>query len=383
MHRVKTVLVAVMLFRLQLLFAPLMLVTARSWRGYLEGFLGVVFSFFVIGGLVCLGSLALGAEPPLGAVAACAVGFGLIFILAPFCTLLSRTHHFGEGAVGSHFLMKVPISDSTGFSPVEDEYVWLWTLLITRLDLWMPHHEAKATRTAVRTLIAEVHAHPDYDRLARASDYNSRGMISGQLDPHHCYSYRPEPREPGERFGLLVFLHGHGSNYLIMLHALRPLADRLRLVLVAPTFGYGNWEAPGGVEAIERATRFGLEAFPIDPRRVILAGFSQGGAGVSRAAVAFPRTFTGLVFISATMEMPVIAPEPFAQGWKDRPVLVIQGERDHNVKPHTVTAAVAQMEADGVKVSTHYDPDAGHFLFLAKLDEVRAVIGKWLASVGA
>jgi predicted esterase len=380
-HRVKAVLVAVLLFRLQLLLAPLLLFTARSWRGFLEGIFAIVFSLFLIGGLISLVALLFGTGPPIIALAACGAGFFFIVVLTPIATLLSRRCNFGEGAVGSHFLHKEPPSDATGWSDTEDDYVWLWVQLITRLYPWVPRHEAKATRAALRQLIAEVRSHPDYHRLARGNDYNSRHLIAGELDSHHCYSYRPEPREPGERFGLLVFLHGHGANYLVLLHALRPLADRLRLVLVAPTFGYGNWEAPGGVEAIERATRFGLEAFAIDRRRVILAGFSQGGAGVSRAAAAFPDTFTGLVFISGTMEMPVIASEAFATGWRGKPVLVIQGERDHNVKPRTVMAAVAQMEADGVKVTTHYDPESGHFLFLARLDEVREVIAKWIGEI--
>jgi predicted esterase len=382
-HSVKAVLVAVMLFRLQVMFAPLLLFTARSWRGRLEGFFGIIFSLFVIGGLVCLGALLFGLSPPVVAIGACAVGFGLILVFAPVANLLTRTCHFGEGAVGSHFLLKEPPSDSTGWSDMEDEYVWLWVQLLTRLDFWMPEGEARATRAALAELIDGVRAHPDYRGLARGNDYTSRHLICGQLDAQHCYSYRPEPREPGERFGLFVFLHGHGSNYLVLLHALRPLADRHRLVLVAPSFGYGNWEAPGAVEAIERSTRFGLEAFPIDPSRVFLAGYSQGGAGVSRAGAAFPGTFTGLVFISATMELPVIGSEAFAHGWKGKPVLVIHGERDRNVKPHTVTSAVAQMEADAVKVTTHYDAEGGHFLFVAKRDEVLEVMGRWIGGNGS
>jgi predicted esterase len=381
-HSVKAVLVAVMLFRLQVMLAPLLLFTARSWRGRLEGFFGIIFSLFIIGGLVCLGAYAFGVSPPVIAIGACALGFGLIVVCVPIAMCLNRTCNFGEGAVGSHFLLKEPPTDTTGWSDMEDEYVWLWVQLLTRLDLWMPSAEAEATRVALADLIDAVRTHPDYRRLARGSDYNSRFLICGQLDARHCYSYRPEPREPNERFGLFVFLHGHGSNYLVLLHALRPLADRHRLVLIAPTFGYGNWEAPGSVEAIERATRFGLDAYPIDPNRVFLAGYSQGGAGVSRAGAAFAGTFTGLVFISATMELSVIGSEAFAHGWKGKPVLVIQGERDRNVKPHTVTAAVAQMEADAVRVTTHYDAEGGHFLFLAKRDEVLEVIGKWMRAFG-
>src|SRR5262249_57680434 len=101
-----------------------------------------------------------------------------------------------------------------------------------------------------------------------------------------------------ERFGLLVFLHPYRGNYLVFLHALRPLADEHRLVLVCPSFGYGNWEDAGGVEAVERARRFACEAFPIDRSRVFLGGLSQGGAGGSRAAAAAPGAVTRLAVLS-------------------------------------------------------------------------------------
>ena len=246
----------------------------------------------------------------------------------------------------------------------------------------MPRAEARAARERVAALLATVDERPDYRGLARISGRQIRRLLLGELDPHHCYSYRPAPHEPGEQFGLLVFLHGHGLNALFVVEALRPVCDRMRLCLVAPSFGYGNWEAPGGVEAIDRATRFGLAMPNVDPSRVFLGGYSQGGAGVSRAGATLSDQLSGLIYISPTMEMDVISSPAFAVGWRGRPVFVIQGGRDRNVHPRTVNAAVAQMEADGVRVTQHRDPDAGHFLFFAKLDEVTAVIASFAAPPG-
>ena len=81
------------------------------------------------------------------------------------------------------------------------------------------------------------------------------------------------------------------------------------------------------------------------------------------------------------MELSVIGSDEFAAGWKGRPVLVIQGERDGNVSPASVTAAVQQMATDGVAVSEHRDPEAGHFLFFAKLEVVTEVVAAWAERV--
>ncbi len=377
MVRVKAALAGVLLFLFVVVCAPTLVLLARTPRGRVEGLFGIVIGTGLVAGLIWLCAPLLDTPRPALAGYVALGALALIVPLSLLAVALTRTCDYGEGPVGSHFLKSEPAVETTGWADIEDEYVWIVIRLVTRLDPRIPTFEARATREAVNELLNAVATWPDYRRLARVSDGQSWLLLSGRLDPRHCYSYRPEPREPCERFGLFVFLHGHGNNYLFFIHALRPLCDRLRLCLIAPSFGYGNWEAPGGVEAVMRATEFGVAAFDPDPARVFLGGISQGGAGVSRTAAARPTRFAGLVYISPTMEPDVIRSEAFARGWARRPVLVIQGERDGNVSPASVTAAVEQMTADGVQVTEHRDPDAGHFLFFAKRDELFEVIAAW------
>ncbi|MBY0458355.1 MAG: hypothetical protein K2V38_13530, partial [Gemmataceae bacterium] len=47
----------------------------------------------------------------------------------------------------------------------------------------------------------------------------------------------------------------------------------------------------------------------------------------------------------------------------------------------SVDAAVELMEAGGVKVTQHRDPDAAHLLFFAELGEVTDVIAAWVQSL--
>lgn len=380
MFRVKAVFVAVVMFLFVIVTAPTLVFFARTPRGRVEGVFGVVIGTLLVSGLIWLCAPLVGAERP--AVAGYIAVAGLVAFV-PMCFLanaLQRACDYGEGPVGSHFLRAAPSPEAVGWADVEDEYAWAVIRLITRFDPRVPVEEARAARAKVDELLTAVHESPDYGRIARVSDGQGWRLMIGELDPRHCYSYRPESRFPGERLGLLVFLHGHGNNYLFLIHALRPLCDKLRLALVAPTFGYGNWEAPGGWEAVARATRFGVEALDPDPARVFLGGISQGGAGVGRAGEALASRFAGLIFISPTMELSVMGSEEFAEGWSGRPVLVIHGDRDRNVSPESVTTACERMEANGVRVTQHRDPDGAHFLFFAKLDEVFEVIAKWVRS---
>jgi pimeloyl-ACP methyl ester carboxylesterase len=371
MYRLKAVCVSLAWAALVLALAPWLVPFGRTRRGRLEGAFGVEVQTLVVSGIVWLVTRNEIAGYIAGGAAALFVPFCLVAI---WC---NRTTGDGTGAIGSHFLRAAPTPEATGWADIENEYAWLLFRLLTRFPRVIPADEGRAARARVDELMRATETHPDYRGLARVGDTQGYRLLSGVLDPQHCYSYRPAPRAPGERFGMLVFLHGHGSNLLFVLHALRPLCDRLRLCLVAPTFGYGNWEAPGGSAAVERAARFGYEAFAPDPARVLLMGFSQGGAGVSRAAADRPDRYAGLVFLSATMELPVLGSEAFVSGWKGRNVLVIHGDRDWNVKPATVDAAVQQLEADAVKVAQHRDPAAAHFLFFAQLDAVTDAVCDW------
>jgi len=380
-HRVKAVLVSFLVLVFLLTVFPISIFIARSWRGRFQGFVARIAAFFWSSLLVTIGCGLAGGVPlaaiPFGVTIAC---FAMILVCIPLIILFRRPPLVGAGPVDSHFLQKWN-PNLFGWDDVEDEYVWLVVQCVTRLDPWMPGDERVQVRDTIRRLLDEIGTLPDYYRLARVTSLMGIVLRNGRLDPHHCYSYRPAPQESGERFGLFVFLHGHGTNCLVLLHALRSLADRMRLVLVAPTFGYGNWEAPGGVEAIDRARRFGLEAFEVNPSRVFLAGLSQGGAGVSRAAAATPDRYAGLVFISATMELSVIDSEAFATGWKGKPVLVIQGQRDRNVTPQSVVAGVETMEAHKVRVTMQFHPESGHFLFFAKLSEMERQIADWIGQI--
>jgi predicted esterase len=371
MHGLKAFGVSLGWIALLLVLAPWLLPFARTRRGRVEGLFGLVLDTALVSGVVWLATRGdLAGRVALGALA-------LLVVCVAVAMRFGRETGDGTGAVGSRFLREAPTPEATGWSDIENEYAWLLVRIVTRFTPMIPADEGRAARRTVDELLRGVEAHPDYRGLSRVGDTQGYRLLRGVLDPQHCYSYRPQPRTPDERFGMLVFLHGHGANLLFLVHALRPLCDRLRLCLVAPTFGYGNWEAPGGAAAVDRAARFGYGAWNPDPARVLLMGFSQGGAGVGRAAADRPDRYAGLVFLSATMELPVLGSEAFVSGWAERNVLVIQGDRDRNVRPATVDAAVHQLEADGVRVTQHRDPAAAHFLFFAQLDTVTDVVCDW------
>ena len=371
--------------------SPLLVFTARTWRGRLLGF--AVVSLLMIGvnleilsrafvaamtGSPAYSRLAIDVLSIVGIAGFCFSSFcAVVSILVLLFTPPAFTSNPVRG-VSSHFLGPTWLHRWQMILPPEDDAIWLGAWLISRLDPWMNRAEAQLLRDGVREFLDEMQDFPEYQQLAPALGLTIWGRTF-RPDHGHFFTYIPD-HEPSERLGVLIALHGHGGNARMWLHVWRRFADTHRFVIVCPSFGYGNWEHPESHNTVDQCLNFVGNHYPVNLNRVFLAGISQGGAGVSRAAAAFPDRFAGLIYLSPTMEPNVLNSPGFVEGGKGRPVFVAQGGRDHNVKPSNVTTAVKLMQDHGANVTYHLDPDADHFLFFAQLDAIQQRIAEWIAS---
>lgn len=217
---------------------------------------------------------------------------------------------------------------------------------------------------------------PAYRDLGSAMHYAYEDADSG-----HLYEYVPL-RAPGERLPVLLFLHGSLGNFKAYAYLFRRFADAERFILVCPSFGIGDWSDDGGVEAVERARAHAVDDLQGDAARVVLVGLSNGGTGVSRAASRAPRSFAGLVFLSALMEPMVLGADAFTSGWRGRRVLLLHGAADDRLSEAHARRAAALMERSGVHLTTHIYPGEDHFLLFSRPDEVLADIAAFVHGAG-
>ena len=179
------------------------------------------------------------------------------------------------------------------------------------------------------------------------------------------------PAGPGP-FPTILALHGYGASAHDLL-GIAPQIQRGEVVYLCPqgplalevgpgqrAFAWFPIDPSGRVDATALvAARGALEGFledairihPIDPERIVVMGFSQGGVMAYDLALGRPERFKALVALSSWLPEAVVhglAPDPARAGL---PTLLIHGTRDPMIAIDNARKAKAQLEGLGIQVA--------------------------------
>ncbi len=164
----------------------------------------------------------------------------------------------------------------------------------------------------------------------------------------------------------IVALHGWGASAFDLI-GLAPYLGGGRFQVICPqgplevplgttgAVGFGWFPLSGAQPAIEgpieeaaaRLERFlaaALARYAVDPRKLVLLGFSQGGVLAYRLALAAPRRFAGLAALSSWLPPQMLSQVPDADGRDELPTLVQHGSGDE-----IIAVARAQQSVDTLR----------------------------------
>lgn len=137
----------------------------------------------------------------------------------------------------------------------------------------------------------------------------------------------------------------------------------------------GRADAAGLADSMQRVSRY-LDteiARGIVPSRIVLAGFSQGGAVALSAGLRYSKRLAGVLALSTYLPFPDRLAAGKSAANSDVPILLCHGQRDPVVDIGMGREARAVLEAHGYPVEWHEYPMA-HEVCAAELGE----IGRWL-----
>jgi predicted esterase len=253
--------------------------------------------------------------------------------------------------------------------------------LMPLLDSLFTYKQARAVSEDTKAIYAALEADPDFHALGSVMPEAYQEVRSTVSDHGHYFLYVPPSLDRNTPAPALIFLHGSGGNFKSYTWLLSKVADECGLVLIAPTFGFGNWDAQSSPALIHAVLEDASNAVPIDMAHVHLAGLSNGGLGVTRTAASkHGHHFRSLILLSPVTDARAINSPLFSEHCKGKAVLFITGEADDRVPLVYVSESADAIRRAGAQVSFTAYPVANHFLFFSHRDRCLHELSQWLKS---
>jgi predicted peptidase len=138
-----------------------------------------------------------------------------------------------------------------------------------------------------------------------------------------------------------------------MIEAFRPGLADLKAIVIAPDALGGDWKDAKNEKAAVWLTRSAQKTYAIDPKKVVVVGYSMGGEGTWFIGSRHQDVFTGAIPVAA----PVAGGE---EAWKI-PVYVIHSDKDEVVSYSSAKKHADALKKNGTKLEfktvsglTHY-----------------------------
>ena len=187
---------------------------------------------------------------------------------------------------------------------------------------------------AVFAVVSQVSARPGIRNLT----------LERQGDPtiHYAISI-PATYSPSTPVPLVLALHfggnpaGAGRSMLQILVA--PALAELEAIIVAPDSLAGQWSTEQNERAVNALLDAVLASYNIDTKRIVVTGFSMGGAGTWHFAGKYPQRFSAAVPVAGR-------PPASSEGWR-LPVLAIHSRDDEIVPIGPTETRIAELRKAG------------------------------------
>jgi len=217
---------------------------------------------------------------------------------------------------------------------------------------------------------AAVRAAVEANRTAAREEFERRAAKARVLT---VLPYGREPKKPAE---LIVALHGFGGDADSFVPVYRQVAAERGAILVVPEAltpagpGY-SWGRVDEAEAlvlsaIERARA----EHSIDPQKIVITGFSQGGFLTYTLALRHPRLFAGAIPVAGAFDPRQL---PAADSPTMARFFILCGGEDRSLQNNR--DAAKQLRARGVKVRLRIYPGVGHSYPAERERELRQALG--------
>jgi predicted peptidase len=189
----------------------------------------------------------------------------------------------------------------------------------------------------------------------------------------------PPSSSPDRSYPLVVALHygGRVTPYYgkpFMMNLVLPALGGLDAIMVAPDCPGEGWTDPLSEEAVLALIRRVEKDRAVDPRRLVLMGFSLGAIGTWKLALERPALFSAAIPVSG---MP---PRGVVVGPAGPPFLVIHSLSDEIFPLEPLRKFIRFCEEQGLRIELHPVPGLSHYAYDCFVPALREAV-PWLKGV--
>jgi predicted peptidase len=189
--------------------------------------------------------------------------------------------------------------------------------------------------------------------------------------PPSLSSDRPRPLVVALHYGGRVTPY-YGKPFLLNL--VLPALGKLGAIMVAPDCPGEGWTDPRSEEAVLALIRQVEKDYAVDPRRILITGYSLGGIGTWHLALKYPNLFSAAIPIAG---MP---PQGIVVGPAGPGFFVIHSETDEIFPMEALRKFIRFCETQGLSI--HFSPVAGlsHYKYDTFVPALKEAV-PWLESL--
>ena len=178
----------------------------------------------------------------------------------------------------------------------------------------------------------------------------------------------------------ILTLHGRGANALDLL-GLAPYLCKGKFLMICPqgpletpigpdAFGYAwypmSMGGPPDIGAMLSSRQMlqqfldsCLQRYPVDAKKLVVLGFSQGGVMAYSLALSSPERFAGMAVLSSWLPKELIPKLSVKEGVQSLPTMMQHGTRDQLIELQRARDSVEQLRTLRVPL-TYREYDMGH-----------------------
>jgi pimeloyl-ACP methyl ester carboxylesterase len=304
---------------------------------------------------------------------------GLAAVVGAYC--LSPTGQISHPALSQHYRGAARFRRLSPANLVpEIDQLRLGAHLFGLLDPTADRELAARVRRLFLEVYREMRGDPGFVQAVSALGMCYRDMVA-PATRLHVYEYAPAGVR-GQARPALIFLHGSLGNFKGYIWVLHELAERLGVVILAPTYGSGNWYTDRHCRVLHEVLEYCHGMPHIDADQLYLAGLSNGGTGVTRAIADHGGAYKGVIMLSPVLELAVIDSAAFRRRAAALPMLLVHGEADRRIPFDYIQERATFLHASAQRLDLAYYPEEDHFLFFSQRHAVVAELATWLRTAG-